>query len=125
MTPMEEIAELHARLQLTISGLLVLLALWGLLCVVRGAVGRWYGAALRAAALLIVAQGLLGAMLLARAGWPPAMALHAIYGIVAMIGLPTALAYCRGRSGRREALALAAACLFLLGVVIRAYATAG
>jgi len=53
------------------------------------------------------------------------LALHSIYGVVAALCLPAAMAYNRGRAGRWEALIFAATCLFLLGVVIRAVATAG
>ncbi|NWF80744.1 MAG: hypothetical protein HXY37_11945 [Chloroflexi bacterium] len=121
----ERIDQLHARLQFTIAGLLVLLLVWGLVCAWRSQVGQGYRAALWVAQLLIGAQCLLGAILLARA--PAAaggLALHIVYGVVALLGLPGALAYNRGRGGRWEALIFAAVCLFLLGVVIRAFETA-
>lgn len=122
---MERIALLHGRLQLTISGLLVALMLWGLICAARGHVGRGYIAGLWVAQLLLLAQGALGLLLLAGGAGLAGMALHIIYGVVAALVIPAALAYNRGRASRWEALILAAACLFLLGVVIRAFETAG
>ncbi len=121
---MERIALLHSRLQLTISGVLVALIIWGLLSAWRGRVGQGYLAAIWVAELLLVAQALLGLTLLLAGGQPARSALHIIYGVVAIACLPAALAYNRGRSTRWEALVLAAACLFLLGVVIRAFETA-
>lgn len=121
---MERIALLHSRLQLTISALLVVLVVWGLLCAWRGVVGQGYRAALWVGALLIGAQCLLGVLLLVAGPGLPGLALHIVYGAVAAACLPAALAYTRGRSSRWEALILAAFCLFLLGVVIRAFETA-
>lgn len=120
---MERIALLHGRLQLTITVLLATLVVWGLICAWRGRVGQGYLGAIWIAELLIVAQSLLGLALLFRAGFPAGLALHMIYGGVAVACLPAALAYNRGRATRWEALVLAAASLFLLGVVIRAYET--
>lgn len=122
---MARIALLHSRLQLTLSALLVALLLWGLICAARGRVGQSYIAGLWVAQLLIMAQGLLGVSLLFVSGAPAGLALHGIYGLVAAGCLPAAIAYNRGRAGRWEALIFAAVCLFLLGVLIRAVATAG
>lgn len=122
---MERIALLHSRLQLTISALAAILVLWGLLCAARGGVGRGYVAGLWVAELLVLAQGALGGLLLLGGAPAGGLALHVVYGGVAALVLPGAIAYNRGRAGRWEALVLAAACLFLLGVVIRAFETAG
>lgn len=121
---MEHIAQLHSRLQLTISAVLIALVIWGLFCAWRARVGQGYLAAIWVAELLLVAQALLGLLLLVDDGQPGRLALHIIYGAVALACLPAALAYNRGRSSRWEALVLAAACFFLLGVVIRAFETA-
>ncbi|HMQ33880.1 MAG TPA: hypothetical protein PKD53_24315 [Chloroflexaceae bacterium] len=121
---MERIALLHSRLQLTISALLAVLVVWGLISAWRGRVGQGYLAAIWVAALLIGAQALLGLALLLAVGLQPNLALHIVYGAVAAATLPAAVAYNRGRDTRWEALVFAAACLFLLGVVIRAFETA-
>jgi hypothetical protein len=122
---MAHLALLHTRLQITISLALAALVLWGLLCALRGSVGRGYVAALWVAGLLILAEALLGLPLLLGAARPARLALHLVYGAVAAALIPGAALYCRGRSGRWEALTYAAACLFLLGVAARAYQTGG
>lgn len=120
----ERIYQLHSRLQLTLSALLALLVLWGLVCAWRSRVGQGYLAALWVAQLLIGAQCLLGVLLLAgNLGAAGSLALHIVYGIVALLCLPGAFAYNRGRTGRWEALVFATVSLFLLGVVIRAFET--
>ena len=122
---MERIALLHSRLPLTIAALLAVLLVWGLVAALRGRIGQGYPAALWVAALLISAQALLGLSLLFSAGLPGRMALHSIYGVVATLCLPAAFRSNRGHTTRREALVFAAVCLFLLGVVLRAFVTAG
>jgi hypothetical protein len=121
---MEHVAQLHSRLQLTISGLLAALIIWGLLSAWRARVGQGYLAAIWVAELLIITQCLLGLPLLLTEDRPGRLALHLIYGAVALACLPAALAYNRGRASRWEALVLAAVSLFLLGIVIRAFETA-
>ncbi|MBX0327716.1 hypothetical protein K2Z83_08510 [Oscillochloris sp. ZM17-4] len=122
---MSHLALFHARLQVTITLALAALLLWGLVCALRGAVGRGYTAALWVVGLLIIAEGLLGLPLLLSSARPARLALHIVYGAVAAALLPGAIAYSRGRSGRWEALTYAAICLFLLGVAARAYQTGG
>jgi hypothetical protein len=122
---MERILLLHGRLQLTIGALLAILLVWGLACALLGRVGRGYLAGLWVAELLILAQGALGLALAAGGARMEGLPLHSVYGVVAALCLPAALGYNRGRAGRWEALIYAAACLFLLGVIGRAYQTAG
>lgn len=122
---MERILLLHGRLQVTIAVLLAILLAWGLICALQGRVGRHYLAGLWVAQLLILAQGALGLALLAGGPRAPGLPLHIVYGVVAALCLPAALGYNRGREGRWEALIYAAACLFVLGVLARAYQTAG
>jgi hypothetical protein len=117
---MPHLTLLHARLQITISLALAALVLWGLACALRGAVGRGYTAALWVAELLIIAEALLGLPLLFDAARPARLALHIVYGGVALALIPGAIAYGRGRAGRWDALTYAAVCLFLLGVAMRA-----
>lgn len=121
---MERIALLHGSLQVTISLVAGALMLWGLLCAARGGVSRAYVGGLWVAELLVIAQAVLGG-LLALGGAPLGrLGLHIVYGVVAVLVIPVALAYTRGRTTRWEALILAAGCLFLLGVVLRSFETA-
>jgi hypothetical protein len=117
---MSHLSLLHSRLQITIGLALAALVLWGLICALRGAVDRGYTAALWVAELLIIAEALLGLPLLFGAARPARLALHLIYGAVALALLPGAILYSRGRAGRWDALTYAAVCLFLLGVAMRA-----
>lgn len=121
---MERIALLHSRLQFTISAVLAALLIWGLVAALRGRVGQGYTAALWVAQLLIIAQSLLGLVLLFGDVALGPLALHIVYGLVAVSCLPAAFLYNRGRASRWEALVFAAVCLFLLGIVIRAFETA-
>jgi hypothetical protein len=121
---MERIAALHGRLQVTLLVLLAALAVWGLACAALGRVGRWYVAGLWVTELLVVAQGLLGALLLFGGVPLGLLGLHLVYGAVAVLVIPVALAYSGERSSRWDALILVAGCVFLLGVVERAIATA-
>ena len=120
---MDRIAQLHSRLQVTISLVLAALIVWGLICYARGGLGRGYGAGLAVAELLILAECALGLILLLSGALPAGLALHIVYGAVAALVLPGVHLFNRGRRGRWEALTFAAACLFLLGVAIRAYQT--
>ncbi|MEI7772490.1 MAG: hypothetical protein WCI67_21050 [Chloroflexales bacterium] len=122
---MSHLTLLHSRLQITISLALAALVLWGLACALRATVDRGYTAALWVAELLIVAEALLGLPLLLGAARPARMAMHLVYAAVALALLPGAIAYGRGRAGRREALTYAAVCLFLLGVAMRSGLTGG
>ncbi|MEI6181123.1 MAG: hypothetical protein WCP31_10240 [Chloroflexales bacterium] len=121
---MERIALLHSRLPLTIAALLTILMIWGLIAAVRGRFGQGYTAALWIAALLIITQGSLGLLLFFSSGRPGRLALHLVYGVVAVISLPGALHFNRGRTTRRAALSFAAVCFLLLGIAGRAFVTA-
>ncbi len=120
---MPHLTLLHTRLQLTISLALVALVIWGLICALRGTVDRSYIAILWVVELLIIAEALLGIPLLLGAAQPVRLAMHIVYGGVALALLPGAITYGRGRAGRGQALIYAAVCLFLLGVAMRARLT--
>jgi C-3',4' desaturase CrtD len=93
---MERIALLHNRLQFTITIVLLVLTCWGAFNLLRKAsVGRAYGALLAIAGLLLLAEGLLGVFLLFGAQQPARLALHLVYGGLAVLALP--LAYLVGR----------------------------
>lgn len=122
---MERLLALHARLQFTILLVLIGLLLWGLLCALRARLGQAYLATLAIAQLLLVAEGLLGVLLLFGTNAPGRLVLHIVYGTVALLLLPAVYLYNRGRSHRWQALAYAATALFLAGVTMRAAIVAG
>jgi hypothetical protein len=119
---MERIAALHSRLQLTVGLLLAALLLWGLFCLLRAQVSRGFLAGLWVAQLLLLAQALLGGLLLVAGARAPA--LHLVYGAVILAVIPGARSYVGARAGRREALILSGVCLFLLALLIRTGLTA-
>lgn len=120
---MLRIALLHARLQITISLLLAILVLWGLVCALRSRVGQGYLVGLAIAQLLLMSQALLGLLLIFGNTQPARFALHIVYGIVGVTCLPGVYFYNGRRTGRWEALTYAGVTLFLLGIVIRSFET--
>jgi hypothetical protein len=121
---MERIALLHNRLQFTITIVLLVLTCWGAFNLLRKAsVGRAYGALLAIAGLLLLAEGLLGVFLLFGAQQPARLALHLVYGGLAVLALPLAYLVGRGRNERTQLTIYSAVSLFLVAMTIRAYET--
>lgn len=117
-------ALLHNRLQVTITLLLLALAAWGLILFLRGKPGgNAYRAALTVAALLVGAEVVLGFGLLLAGLRPAGLAMHLVYGLVAVAAMPALLIYTRERNGRWNALICALVSLFLAGVSVRAWET--
>ncbi|NCC36753.1 MAG: hypothetical protein EOM24_32785 [Chloroflexia bacterium] len=121
---MERLAALHSRLQLTISGFLVILICWGLISILRGRFGNGYTAGLWIAQLLLIAQSILGVLSLLWVPNPIYFALHSIYGLIIVAVLPATLHYTQQRTGKREAILLTGICLMVLVMVLRAFETA-
>lgn len=122
---MSHLILLHARLQVTISLVLAALIVWGLFCALRRTVSRSYTAVLWMTELLVITEALIGTVMLFSAIQPSRLAMHIVYGVVAITLLPGTILSTQGRSGRREALIYAAVCLFMLGIVGRSYQTGG
>jgi FtsH-binding integral membrane protein len=117
--------ELHTRLQVTLIIVTLTLSVCGFaLFVVRRDGGELYRAGISIAALLFVAEALLGFAVLVGMS-VQVSALHLLYGVLAAICLPVVMLYNRGRSGPQVALSFALACLFLLVVCIRAWESTG
>jgi len=123
---MQLLIRIHEGLSTTMLLFLLVLAGWGFLNYVRGPgiTGSYWGT-LAIGEGLIVVEGLVGFALsllgnVAARGW-----LHILYGIVAVISIPAAFAFTRGRTGRYEALIYALVALFLAGVTNRLQSTGG
>ena len=115
---------LHARLVLTLALLLGGLTLWGLLGgLLRRPVSRYLRAGLGIAQLLIVSEAALGVALWLGGAQAARLGLHVLYAAFGCATIPAAHRYLRSRSPRTYQLGMAGACLFLLGIVLRAYAT--
>jgi len=105
---------------------LLALALWGFWLYVRGpgVTGSYWGA-LAVGEVLIVVEGVVGFALALLGNLPARGWLHILYGIVAVISIPAAFAFTRGRAGRYESLIYALVALFLAGVTSRLQLTGG
>ncbi|MBX3010606.1 MAG: hypothetical protein KF832_03825 [Caldilineaceae bacterium] len=119
------IVEIHTRLADSASLFIGVLGLWALFLWFRSRPldGNWFGAAM-IGELLLVAQGLLGAYLYYVMGLGVALPrpfIHILYGVVSLVTLPAAQSYFGQLEDEKvKALAMAAACLFLWGIVLRA-----
>jgi hypothetical protein len=121
---MAALAVLHARLLVTILLFFGALAIWGFFSYLRGqSISGSYKGALAIGELLMLAEFVLGVLLLLSGAQPYRLSIHILYGIVAIIGLPGAFAYTRGRDDRWELLIYVTVCLFLCGIALRALTT--
>jgi hypothetical protein len=115
---------LHARLLTTILLFFGVLSIWGLVNYLRGqAISGSYKGALAIGELLMLAEFILGVLLLLGGAQPYRLSIHVLYGIVAIIMLPGTFAYTRGRDDRWEQLIYVTVCLFLCGIALRALST--
>jgi len=121
---MATLAVLHARLLVTILLFFGALSIWGFFSYLRGqSISGSYKGALAIGELLMLAEFVIGVLLLLSGAQPYRLSIHILYGIVAIIGLPGAFAYTRGRDDRWELLIYVAVCLFLCGIALRALTT--
>ena len=121
---MAALAVLHARLLVTILLFFGALSIWGFISYLRGhSISGSYKGALAIGELLMLAEFVLGVLLLISGAQPYRLSIHILYGIVAIIGLPGAFAYTRGRDDRWELLIYVVVCLFLCGIALRALTT--
>jgi hypothetical protein len=115
---------LHARLVTTILLFFGALAIWGFVGYLRGeGITGSYRGALVIGELLMLAQFILGVILVIGGLQAARQAIHILYGVVAIIVLPGTFAYTRGRDGRWERLIYVTVCLFLCGIALRAVTT--
>lgn len=119
------IVEIHTRLSNTATLFVAALGIWALFLRLRSKPldGNWFGAAL-IGELLLVAQSLLGVYLYYVVGLGVALPrpfMHILYGVVSLVTLPAAQSYFGQLEDEKvKALAMAAVCFFLWGIVLRA-----
>ena len=118
------LTQIHGALANSALLFMLILSVWALLTAFRGGglSGSFWGA-LAIGEGLLVAQGLIGAVLWLGGHQPARSTMHLLYGILSVIALPAAFAYLRGREERREALLFALAMLFTFGLIARAITT--
>jgi hypothetical protein len=115
---------LHARLLVTILLFFGALSIWGFVSYLRGqSISGSYKGALAIGELLMLAEFVIGVLLLFGGAQPARLSIHILYGVVAIITLPGAFAYTRGRDDRWELLIYVTVCLFLCGIALRALGT--
>ncbi|MGH2444200.1 MAG: hypothetical protein ACRDFX_13675 [Chloroflexota bacterium] len=102
----------------------VLMALWGLLLFLRGSnpSGGYLGSLILAEGVTVV-QGIIGLVLLIT-GHRPHDSLHYLYGVLAVLVIPSAYFLSAGGRERRDSLYFALAALFLVIIAVRASTTA-
>lgn len=115
---------MHARLLFTILLVFGALALWGLAGYLRGkGPSGGYMALLAIGELLMLAQFIIGVLLALNGRQAARPSLHIIYGVVAILVVPGAWRYIRGRDPRQQQIVYALTCLFLCGIALRALGT--
>ncbi len=120
---------LHDRLAVTVTWFTLVIGLWALVQWLRNRPldASWFGAAV-IAQITIVVQALLGAWLYFGMGMEmPSQRpfIHILYGVVAVITLPSAWGYFGNLPEERvRSLAMAATCIFLWGILLRSATTA-
>ncbi len=124
---MDLLRVLHNGLSNTTVLFMLALGLWGLWNFLRGegVTGSYWGA-LAIGEGVVVLEALIGvALYLAGSNGPARGVLHILYGVVAVLCLPAAFSFTRGRSSRYEVLIYAVIALFLAGIANRAQTTGG
>ncbi len=125
---MAQLITLHAGLANTAALFIGALAIWAVVQRIRSQpLGpSWYGAAL-IGELVLVAQVVIGVLLYFQGlgALLPRAFIHILYGVVAIITLPAAQSYFGNLEDENvKTLAMAATCIFLWGIVMRATSVA-
>jgi hypothetical protein len=121
---MDVVIPIHARLSVTAAWFIAAVGVWALVQRIRNQPlsASWYGALVVGEVLLIV-QALLGVLLYMQGygGALPRPFMHILYGVVSLITIPAAYSYFGSLEDEKvKALAMAAACAFLWGIILRA-----
>lgn len=122
------LTQLHAGLANSAVLFIAVLGLWALFLRItnRPLGSSWFGAAVVGEIVLIL-QGIIGGVLYLQ-GMDAALArpfMHILYGVVAIVTLPAAYGYFGSLEDEKiKALAMAFACFFLWGILLRASSVA-
>ena len=115
---------IHSRLAMTVLYYCSALALWGLWRFFRrqGIDSNYWGA-LAIGEVLLIAQGVLGVILLLGAGASPGRSIHILYGAIGALTIPAVYVYTKGGDQRRDMLIYAVVMLFQVAILVRALMT--
>ena len=118
------LAQLHSALGNSVILFMFVCGIWGLgAFVFRRPVGGSYLGTLVIGEILIIAQALVGVLLLAR-GSAPGREVHFLYGTLVVISLPAVYGYVQARSSRLDALIYGIASLLIMAFAMHAQTTA-
>lgn len=122
---MQTIVFIHGRLAQTAILYALAMGAWAAWNYFRGrGVGGGYWGALIIGEMVMLAQGVLGALMVI-AGARPADIIHFLYGILVALAWPGVYVYTNARAGRSEAAIYALVSFFIFGLSIRALMTGG
>lgn len=118
------LTDVHCRVGLAVIFFSFALGIWGTLSFLRGmgVTGSYFGAVI-VGEILILAQAVLGVILLLT-GHFPMDGLHLLYGVVTPIAWAAVYVYTRGGQTKREMIIYALMSFFVMGLAIRGIMTA-
>jgi uncharacterized membrane protein len=118
------LTDIHHNLATSVLLFMLIAGVWGIISYARGRSmsGNYWGI-LAVGELLILAQGVLGAVLWISGARPGRLGVHILYGVVAVISLPAYYAITRGRDDRQVVLVYGMLNFFLAAISLRAAAT--
>lgn len=118
------LTDVHCRVGLAVIFFSFALGIWGTLAFLRGlgVTGSYFGAVI-IGEILILAQAVLGVILLLT-GHFPMDGLHLLYGVVTPIAWAAVYVYTRGGQTKREMIIYALMSFFVMGLAIRGVMTA-
>lgn len=115
--------EIHCRVALSVIFFSFALGVWGLVAFLRGlGISNNYRGAVVIGEILVIAQALLGVLLVVTGHWPMDT-LHILYGIVVVLMWIMTYIYTKGAMTRREMLIYAVVAFFISGLAIRSIMT--
>jgi hypothetical protein len=115
----------HDRLSVTVMLFMAAVGVWGIISYLRGqSISGSYAGALAIGEALVLVQVGAGATMLVTGARPPS-ATHYLYGITAILALPFAWSWLRGRSQRQALLIYSLVALFIFGLAVRGMITGG
>ena len=122
---MQTIVFIHSRLALTAIFYALAMGIWAAWSYFRGhGISSNYWGALVIGELVMLAQGVLGIVLVI-SGRMPADIIHFLYGVLVALSWPGVYIYTNARTGRSEAVIYALVSFFIFGLAIRAVMTGG
>ena len=120
---MELFSLIHDRLSVTLMLFMAAVGVWGIVAYLRGqSISGSYAGALAIGEALVLVQVAAGAAMLLGGARPPT-ATHYLYGLTAILALPFAWSWLRGRSQRQALLIYSLVALFIFGLTVRGMIT--